>query len=172
MWRLYDSLPQISQATIFSWLGGAGCTADQVPSAVNYFTRTQDTFADIEYGPTQADIEGMVARQITSIDARVPVIVIVGSKNHVGVVNGGGYHEEGSLKIWDFVYFHDPGLTYGDRYYPAADWLDFFCVEGDGHCAQIVSSSATQGWQYNLSTYGSSVQVYGDPQPWFPTPNE
>lgn len=168
MWRLYDGLPAVSQDEIFNWLGGAPCTGDEIPAGVNHFTRTTDTFLDLETANNLGDnIRDIVARHITSVgESRIPVIALVRStKNHVGVINGGKYHfdEVSGLNVWDLVYFHDPAESFGDRLFTASQWLDFFCRETHPHCAQIVSSSAIIGWDANVVNYGNSVSFQGEP---------
>lgn len=167
MWRLYDGLPEISQHVIFEEMGGTPCTVDQVPAGVSQFTRTFDTFADIEFAPTEGDVKRIVARQITAVgESRFPAIAVVGlAKDHVGVLDGGKYRfdESSNLNVWETVYFHDPGESFGDREFGASQWLDFFCREGQFHCAQVVSSSSILGWDTNLNLYGSSITFYGEP---------
>ena len=91
-------------------------------------------------------------------------MAVVGpSQNHVGIINGGQYHEDlEGRRVWDFVYFHDPARVANDRY-SAANWLNFFCREFQNHCAQVVSSSGIIGWDSYLQSFGSSVWYYGQP---------
>ena len=166
MWRLHDGLPEISQHVIFEGIGGTACTVDKVPAAVSQYTGTFDTFADVVFAPTEGQVAQIVARQITSVgESRVPTIAVVGAKNHVGVLNGGKYHHDDptNLNVWDLVYFHDPDETFGNLAFTGSQWLDFFCREGHGHCAQVVSSSAIIGWDANLGAFGNSISFYGEP---------
>lgn len=163
MWRLYDGLPEITQSEIWNWLGGPPCTPDEVPAGVAHFTRAYDAYLDLEYIPTELERNYLIARQIMSVgESRVPVIAVVGVlQNHVGVIDGGKYHQSGSVNVWDFVYFHDPEYFFGDDYYSASEWIDFFCSDFSSYCAQILSSSASAGWFSNYATYGDSVEPYG-----------
>lgn len=163
MWRLWDGLPAVSQGSIWSWLGGPPCTADEIPAGITHFTNTFDSYLDINLTPSATEREHMVARQIQSVGENgMPVIPVVRlSKDHVGVINGGKYHRDGAVNVWDFVYFHDPANFFGDEYFGASEWLDYFCNEFDSHCAQVVSFAATSGWLQSLQTYGASVEPYG-----------
>lgn len=64
MWRLWDGLPEISQDTIWTWLGGPPCTPEEVPPGVNHFTNTYDAVLDEVYGPSTTEWEELFARQI------------------------------------------------------------------------------------------------------------
>jgi hypothetical protein len=162
MWRLYNGFPDtVSQSQIATLVGVPGCNLNDVPSGLSFYAGVSDAYADLVFSPSQQQVRELVARQITSIDRRSPVIPIVGARNHVGVINGGKYHQEGTGFVWDFVYFHDPG-TVADDYYAAANWLDFFCDASlHVHCGQAVSSSATSGWKLELQQYGSNLQIGG-----------
>jgi hypothetical protein len=162
MWRLYDGLPAVSQTTIYNWLGGHACNPTDVPSAVNHFTNTFDTYLDVVFSPSQLEREELVARQITSEDRLSPVIAIVGSaRNHVGVINGGSYTRQGSYYEWEFLYFHDPKPFGQNSYYTARQWMDFFCRTGYSYCGQILSVNASSGWQNYYASYGSNILLYG-----------
>lgn len=164
MWRLYDGLSSLSQSYIFNEIGGAPCDPFDAAYGVSRFTISgSDAYLDLTYGPSEDERDEMVARQVTSINTAVPVMPIVGaSKNHVGIINGGKYSDEGTYYEWEYLYFHDPDPAYGSNiYYAGGDWLFEFCMPFDSYCGQIVSSSATFDWQNNNSTYGDSVAVYG-----------
>ncbi len=164
MWRLYDGLPEISQATIYTWLGGRACQPDDVPPAISHFTNTFDSYLDLVYNPTQAQIDQMVARQITSIDRRTPVIPIVyPARNHVGVVNGGKYtNQGGGYYRWEYLYFHNPDPAVGaNDYYTASRWLREFCDFSYPYCGQVISARAIVNWQSNYVSYGGKVTIYG-----------
>lgn len=87
MWRLFDGLPEISQASIGAWMGGSNCGYGEarIADGVRHFTNTTDAYVDYE---GEINHEEFFSRQITSIDRRKPVIAIVNSF-HAGVVNGG-----------------------------------------------------------------------------------
>src|SRR6185295_220648 len=95
---------------IFSWMGGAGCaTQPVVASAVNHFTLTSDAYWDHGGG---ANANELAARQIASMSHGLPVIAVV-DYNHAGVLNGGKWHADDVVNVWDFVYFHDPDPAFG-----------------------------------------------------------
>lgn len=157
MWRLADGYPAVTQTAIYNWMNGF-TNQLKVRDAVNYFTATHDAYWD---NPRSTDYKAMAARQITAFDRGTPSIVVV-RYDHTGVVNGGQWHQDGSFKIWDFVYFHDPDPSYGANFrWAGSDWLDQFCPSSQTYCDQIVSSYATSNWQANLTEYGPSVRVYG-----------
>lgn len=161
MWRLYDGLPERSQTYIFNWMGGQGCTTQfAAADAVSFFTNSgADAYWDND---SSANSDRMAARQITSIDAGIPVMVVV-RYDHTGVLNGGKWHEMGASYVWDYVYFHDPDPRYGANVYFAANhWLDQFCPSSQTSCDQIISAAATAAWWNNYLTYRSSVVTYGE----------
>jgi len=159
MWRLYDGLPEVSQSTIFNWMGGVGCsTQPNIAAAVNYFTNTRDAYWDYGNGTKYRE---MAARQITAFDRQTPSIVAY-QRNHAAVVNGGSWHVEGQYRVWDNIYLHDPDPAAGKNLYLAAgDWIYAFCPPGAAFCDQIISDGATWDWQVHYSNYGDSVKIYG-----------
>ena len=179
MWRLFHGYPEVSQQTILNFMGGGGCgvSPQAIASAVRAYTATSDAFWDLAGGQGDPELiqAQFISRQITSIDARVPVIPIVESGFHAGVINGGKWHTNTSsnYKTWDFVYFHDPDDIAGGAniYYSAGSWIDYSCATGTP-CSQILSTSASGAWQYNLDTYGDEIEVRGrgdwPPEEWPP----
>jgi hypothetical protein len=160
MWRLYDGFPEISQQSIYDWMGGPGCTTQpRVRDAINVFTSTHDVYWD--QGSPQSS-QHMIARQITSFDSGTPSAPVV-NYNHVVLLIGGKWHLDGSDKVWDFVYFHDPDPYFGGPAIreSAYDWLNEFCSAGINFCDQFVSSLAVTYWQGNEVNYGAQVRVYG-----------
>lgn len=160
MWRLHDGLSELSQATIGNWMGGTSCggtTTEAIVAAVNNFTLTHDAFRDLT---GYNDYRAFFSRQITSIDNREPVIAIIHGGLHAGVVNGGKWRSltTGDYQ-WEYVYFHDP-LVRANDYYTADSWQDTNCPEPSA-CQQVISSSASGAWSYNLSTYGDDVGIGG-----------
>lgn len=159
MWRLFDGLPEISQASIGAWMGGSNCGYGEarIADGVRHFTNTTDAYVDYE---GEINHEEFFSRQITSIDRRKPVIAIVNSF-HAGVVNGGKWRTLPAGRYeWDYVYFHDP-LTLANDYYASGEWLFASCPAGSETCTQIVSNSGTIGWQSNFAAFGTLVQLYG-----------
>lgn len=160
MWRLYDGLPGISQATIGQWMGtssSCGSSEESISAAVSHFTLTYDTYVDRD-GLIYS--EDFFARQITSIDNSAPVIAIINSF-HAGVVNGGKWRTRPNGRYeWEYVYVHDP-LTTANDYYVAGDWLYTNCPGGSDTCVQIISSGATVGWQGNYTNYGNRIRILG-----------
>ncbi len=161
MWRAKDGLSPLSQATIFTWMSNyyPACGSNQagITAAVNNFTVSGgDAYWD--YAP-DTEFQDMIARQISSMDSRVPVIAVV-NYDHTGVLNGGKWHQEGNYNIWDFVYFHDPA-AYSNVQYSATDWMRTFCPGYWGSCDQILSSSASITWAYNLQNHGTNLEPGG-----------
>jgi hypothetical protein len=159
MWRLYDGLSEVSQATIGNSMGGTSCgvTPQAVANAVNQWTATSDAYYDLA---GDSEFEQFFSRQITSIDSRVPVIALIQGGLHAGVVNGGLWHTNANNDYqWDYVYFHDP-QTFANDYYGADSWTDTMCPPG-GTCNQITSFNAAQAWSYNLNAYGDEVVTAG-----------
>lgn len=160
MWRLYDGRSEISQQSIFNWMGGVGCTTPPVvTSAVRNFTFTTDAFWDKGGG---ANANEMAARQIASVNYGTPVLAVV-DYNHTGIINGGKWHAEANANVWDFVYFHDPDPRFGgaNLQYSATNWFSRFCSAGQSFCDQIISASASAKWAEYLSDYGSTVRLAG-----------
>lgn len=163
MWRLFDRLPSVSQTEIANYMGttdSCGTFSYRIADGVSHFTASG---ADAIWDADDYDNRDyFVARQITSIDTSIPVLVVAGSF-HAGVIDGGHHHEvsgTGGMHQWDYVYFHDPQIG-PDRYYEAAAWLDELCTTAGGACEQIISSSATGGWYSNYSEHSDDVIVGG-----------
>lgn len=161
MWRAKDGLTSVSQATIFNWMSNyyPACGSNQlgIEAAVRNFTVSgRDAYWDYA---ADTEFQDMISRQISSMDSRVPVIAVV-DYDHTGVLNGGKWHQEGNYNVWDFVYFHDPAL-YSNVQYSATDWMHNFCPGYWGSCDQILSSSASAAWYYNLQNYGDDVEPGG-----------
>ena len=163
MWRLYDGLSNVSQTTIFNAVGGAPCDPVDATYGVSIYTNSgSDAYFDHEFSPTTAERDEIISRQITSIDVGVPVMALIRSQTHVGIINGGKYEDHGSYLEWEFLDFHDPDPAYGEDYrYSGGDWLDEFCSPFASYCGQVVSTSAAASWYSNLDAYGDSVAVYG-----------
>jgi len=163
MWRLYDGLSSVSQTQIANYMGtvdACGTLSYRIADGVSAYTSSgSDAIWDAD---DYSNLDYFIARQITSIDTSIPVLVIAGSF-HAGIVNGGHHHEvpdSGGMHEWDYVYFHDPQIG-PDRYYGADDWLNEMCSYSGDACEQIISSSATGGWYNNYSTYSDEVVVGG-----------
>ncbi|MCB1034778.1 MAG: C39 family peptidase [Acidobacteria bacterium] len=165
MWALYDGQPEVSQQFIFDWMrnfsSGCGSNLRGVEDAVANFTATADAFIDLETNGALA-YENLAARQITSIDNRSPVIAVV-DNDHTVILNGGKWHAENEVNMWDYVYVHDPGDPFGegDSRIGAADWLERFCPGYLSSCSQVISSGNISYWSFYLSTYGPFVEVRG-----------
>ena len=163
MWRGYDGLAPVTQTEIWNAIGGAPCDGLDAAYGVRLFTASgYDAYLDF-VGPSQRD--AFLARQLTSIDRRVPVIVIVNPwRDHVGVINGGSYQYTASTDryTWNTVLFHDPGYLYGgpDQDWDSGDWANYTCGNSFSHCGQIVSGSASFNWSSHLQGYGYSVDFY------------
>jgi hypothetical protein len=163
MWRAYDGLPPVSQDDIWTHLGGAPCDGIDASFGVRHYTNSgSDAFLDVE-SPSRRD--DFLARQLTSIDRRVPVMAIVSpSRDHVGIINGGSYQYTGSTGryTWNTVRFHDPGIG-PNVDFSSNEWISFTCADGSSHCGQIISESASLNWASHVQAYGSSVDLYTGP---------
>lgn len=164
MWRLYDGLPDdTTQQAIFNYMFNTYCASHQlaVADAVRYFTYTHD--AGWISRSSQDSYPEMAARQISSIDAGVPVIVVF-NFDHAVVLQGGKWHPENGRNIWDYVFMHDPDPSLGgpNVRLSALDWEFETCHPTFGaSCDQIESVGATSSWNSNLANHGSSVHVVG-----------
>lgn len=160
MWRAYDGLPEMSQTEIWNALGGAPCSGYDALLGVRQFTSSGSDAILNSPPPTRSD--EFFGRQITSIDNRVPVMVVVGSaKDHVGIINGGSYSITGSTERyrWNTVLFHDPGVG-PDQEYDSAGWIFTTCDDFFSYCDQIISDGASFSWEYHVQAYGSSIDLY------------
>lgn len=159
MWRGYDGLPEMSQDEIWNQLGGAPCDGLDAALGVRLLTNSGgDAYLDLE---TPALSEDFLARQLASINNRVPVMVIVGpARNHVGVINGGSYQLNASSGYrWNTVLFHDP--AYGPNLeYSSSDWVEHSCRSYWSYCGQIISYGASANWVVDLQTFGSQIELY------------
>lgn len=157
MWRQFNGLGAASQDQIYSWMGGAnGVDPQAITSATQYWAGTFD--AVLDWGTPAPDYKPQFfARQIQSIHNRVPLIPIVEYGYHSGVVNGGTWSKDatGQYNIWQDVYFHDPSGV-SNRYFTSAAWQSYSLSGGDLYY-QVISNSATYGWQNALTTYADSV---------------
>jgi hypothetical protein len=165
MWRGYDGLSPMSQTQIWNAMGGAPCTGFDAAYGVRLFTSSgSDAIFDRVLSPTSSSRDGFYARQLTSIDRRVPVIVVVGfSQNHVGVINGGSYQYTASTDryTWNTVLFHDPDPYAGpDQEWGSADWTAYTCGSFFSECGQVVSQYASDNWSSHLQGYGYKVELY------------
>jgi hypothetical protein len=164
MWRIYDGLPDnTSQQAIFNYMINGYCASNQlaVADAVRHFTNTYD--AGWINRSSQDSYPEMAARQITSIDAGAPVIVVY-RYDHTVVLQGGKWHPEDGLNVWDYIFMHDPAPGFGGANIKvgALDWEFFTCNPSNGpFCDQIESIGVTAAWNTNLAAHGSSVHVVG-----------
>jgi hypothetical protein len=153
MWAAYDKVP-VTQQQIANYIGcstATGSSPDQIVEGVQHFTVTGR-----DAGPMYNSGGEYYAAEITSINARVPVICLVNGALHAGVIDGGEWHTDptNGWDVWDTVYFNDP-LLGADRTYLAADWTGTDDVE------HIISASASAGADANFGSYGRNVRVSG-----------
>ncbi len=168
MWLLYDERPFASQTQIYNFMGGAGSgvSPSALAQAVAWYTWTNDAFVDYESG---ANIEEarrkFFARQITAIDNDDPVMPITQGGYHTGILNGGKWSDslDGSYRVWDFVYFHDPAVTSNMRFV-ADDWTYEVCP-GIATCHQIIAASIVYAAEQNFENYGWTVYPRGGEGP-------
>jgi hypothetical protein len=163
MWRLYHGLPSVSQQSIFNWMGSfpGACGSNQlgVQAALRHFTNAFDA-TWITMSNNIGVYDKMAAQQITSIDSGEPVAVVI-DFDHVVLINGGLWEEFNGSNRWNFVYVHNPAFSFGNTKYVASDWLDAFCPGFYPFCEHFASLNAIEGWNVNLSAFGSTVTVYG-----------
>lgn len=165
MWRLYNGYSDISQQTIYDWMGvgGTGTSPEEIRDALVHWANV--SWADFDRvacdGGPYDEREIIAARQITSVDNDEPVIVIVESGFHSVLIDGGDWHYDSStgLDVWDVTYIHDPAEVAGDHPLTAGEWIDQFA---SGYtCEQVFDESAVGNTGYNLETYGNQVVAYG-----------
>lgn len=159
MWRLYNGMGEVSQDSIYTWMGGsgAGVSPQAIANGASFWANVYD--ATVDWGaeePIEYQRE-FFARQISSINNNTPVIAIVDGGFHAGVINGGTWHEDSAtgMNVWNDVKFHDP-KGYANRYFSSAAWQSF-SVAGYNTYTQIVSNGATYGWQTDYADYGDTV---------------
>jgi hypothetical protein len=163
MWRLYDGRGEISQETIGNFIGctTAGSSAQAIANGVNQFTDTRDAYWDLAGGLGDYDLQRaeLFSRQITSIDAGTPVIAVVEGGFHAGVVNGGKWHTDTTtgLKMWDFVFFHDPDPHFGgaNKTWGARSWTNSYVA------SQVISAFASRGSATNFDAFGNQIGIRG-----------
>lgn len=168
MWMFYDGRTTASQSNIYSFLGGSGrgIHPDNLAAAVRYYTWTTDAMKDWEDGPNVEEARRLFfARQITAIDNREPVMPITEGGYHTGILNGGKWSDstDGSYRIWDFVYFHDPERG-GNILFGAEDWTNEVCP-AESTCIQIISASLANAAGQNYDNYGDTVYARGGEGP-------
>jgi hypothetical protein len=103
------------------------------------------------------------ARQIASINNRQPVIAIVESGFHAGVINGGSNHRRSDgVYVWDSVYFHNPrqSVNRPDQQFTAGSWSDYMCGGGTA-CMHIIAVGSYAGYESYYDDYGSETVMYG-----------
>jgi len=161
MWRLYDGLSEVSQYEIGGALGiceGAN-TQYRTLGALGLYTRTgTDAYYDVT--PILDESE-FFARQITSIDRRIPVMPLVNWGGHSGILNGGKWSEDSltGLYTWLSVKLHDPDPLIGaNKNYIAGDWTSRNCAD---FCRQLISLSGTLNWDANLIQWGDELRIRG-----------
>lgn len=150
MWAWYNGNRSLTQQEIANYIGcspTSGTTTDALVRGAQHYDAA-DAYADypggLNFGRDQFD-----SQEITSVNITTPLIGLVNGGLHAGVVDGGSWHQSGSLNVWDFVYFHDP-LVGADQQYVAGDWDALV----SGH---IISRGAAAGFSSNLSTYGPNT---------------
>jgi hypothetical protein len=167
MWRRYHGLPTgPSQYSIANALGthwAHGTHPSRIEDGVRSYTLADDAYLDVSPSSMDARPE-FFARQITSFDEREPVLAIVESGYHAGIVNGGGWSmTSDGYRQWDYVYFHDPDKTDGapNKYWVSGDWIRYMCPNLYTTCSQVISASAVAAWQWNLYSVGDEIKVRG-----------
>lgn len=160
MWRRFDNLSYIEPSSLGTMMGcpwqTSGCSLNQLTSGTNFYTASgSNAYLDDYGGVGDPDVllANYAARQITSLVNGVPVIGLINGALHAVVVRAGNYTTASDgLKRWDYVYVHDP-FSGANQYYTGGNWLNT-------NIFQVISSSASFGWQSNLETYGE-IHVLG-----------
>ncbi len=163
MWQAYNGLPETPQQVIYAFYGGSGGSKNMQASAVNYYAfggggdvAYMMEFADIPHETEEDMFRRSCAKEISSIDAEFPVIALIHSGLHATVLDGGHWHIEGDMYMWDSLYVNDPShFSPGDYYDPIA-WRSLL-DGGRGLAEHFMSSSACGNWLSNYGAYGGSV---------------
>lgn len=165
MWRRANGYGEVSQHTIYNsmGIGGSGTNPQDLALAVQDWAHVSQASFEVaacDEGPYD-EREIISARQITSIDNGVPIIVIVDAGFHAVIAIGGEWHHDSStgLEVWDEAYFNDPRLTQGNVHYGAGRWIDWFTAGFT--CEQVFDQGAVGNAGYNLSEFGDQVVAYG-----------
>jgi hypothetical protein len=153
MWSAYDGV-FATQQQIASYIGcstATGSSPAQILEGVLRFT-TSGRDSVIAYNSGGV----FYSAEVTSANARVPIICLVNGALHSGVIDGGEWHVDSDtgLYVWDTVYFHDPEVG-PDQPYFAASWT------GTDNVEHIISGGASANAQANYGTYGSRVMLRG-----------
>ena len=171
MWILYDGAPYQTQQDLIDWLGGSigqcyqGTSWDDIALAVRTFTYTgSDCTWEANFNTAY---EAHAAKQVQSIDNRVPVIVATMRGQHAEVLNGGKWHSQsGGYRMWDHVYLHDPNRPTGNRFLSGFDYINEICAVriggSSGYCVHALSSGSIFGWESGLSAADDTLRVRGD----------
>jgi hypothetical protein len=159
MWRLYDGLPEVTQAEIANGIGctiGQGASKSAITNGVNLFT-TSGANAVLDYGPNSGTLDYLqgvyFSAEIASIGGGTPFIAYINSGLHSVIVTGGRWDYENGHYRWNTVRYHDP-LEGANQEAVAADWIE----DTYGQAHTIVSSyvaGAVAGYEEyeNVVTY-------------------
>ena len=158
MWAWYNGNGSVTQQQIANYIGcnpNAGSSVSGITSGVRHFANVGDAYPDYPGGVGDPNtVRGEFdARQITSANNRVPFIALINGGLHAGIIDGGSWHQSGSLNVWDFVNLHDPELG-PDRQYVAGDW-DAAVI------TQVISASGSAGAAGNFNAYGPNTVLRG-----------
>lgn len=160
MWAAYDGMT-VTQQDIANYIGCApnGSTAGQILAGVQHFTtsgRDASLLFNGGVGSPSDIAEQFYSAEITSISARIPVLPIVNSGLHAGILAGGQWHIDldNNLFVWDSVFFHDPAAG-PLQPFTAAQWTGYDSIE------HIVSASATATAAANAKAWASQVAIRG-----------
>ena len=166
MWAGFDRLffTQSGIATTMGLDPAHGVDRGAIQLGVNRFTSSGST-AQLAYACCTGDFRAIFdSGEITSMNSRVPVLSIVNGGLHAGVVDGGEWHlnDDGTLYVWDTVFFHDPEIR-PDITFLASDWDNYT----ESH---IITPSALAAAQSNYSQYGGVVVERGSARDRNPPP--
>jgi hypothetical protein len=164
-WRLHDGLPSVSQDEILAYMGGtpsSGTSETRVASGVNNYTYTHDAILDYGLGGAYSDDQGrFLSRQISSVNAGVPVIALANSGLHAIVIDGGSWHTDSNNgnHVWDTIQYMDPSFGFGS-WFPG-DLIGSLCPYDYVPCRQVINSDASNSGSSNFDQYGGVTEARG-----------
>ncbi|HEV7428266.1 MAG TPA: hypothetical protein VGQ46_18065, partial [Thermoanaerobaculia bacterium] len=164
-WRLHDGLASVSQDEILAYMGGtpsSGAPQERVPDGVNNYTNTHDAILDYGAGGAYSDDQGrFLSRQISSVNAGVPVIALANSGLHAVVIDGGSWHTDSANgnHVWDTIQYMDPSFGFG-AWLPG-DLIGSLCPYDYVPCRQVIGSDASFSGNGNFDQYSGETEARG-----------
>ncbi len=164
-WRLHDGLSSVSQDEILAYMGGtpsSGAAQERIPSGVINYTYTHDALLDYGSGGAYSDDQGrFLSRQISSVNAGVPVIALANSGLHAVVIDGGSWHTDSTngYHVWDTAQYMDPAFGFG-TWFPG-DLIGSLCPYDYVPCRQVIGSGASASGSSSFDQYGGETEARG-----------